>query len=156
MGPVEAIVILSGVGFLLLVAEAFVPGMVLGLLGAVCLLAAVGVAYASFGLLAGTVTLFGVAVLSLAGFVGWMRMFPHTAVGRRILLQKSLPSGESAPVSSLLGQSGHAFTPLRPSGTAVIGGRKVDVSSENDFVSAGAEVVVVREEGQRVVVRKKE
>ncbi len=155
MGAIEAILVLTLVGFLLLAAEAFVPGLVLGLLGGLCLLAAVGVSYASFGLLMGTLTFAGVAFLTFAGFVGWMYAFPRTVVGRRIMLQKSLPSGESAPAASLLGQEGRALTPLRPSGTAVIQGRKVDVSSENDFVSAGEAVVVVREEGQRVVVRKK-
>lgn len=155
MGAIEAIVVLTLVGFLLLAAEAFVPGLILGLLGGLCLMTAVGVSYASFGLLVGTLTFAGVAAVTLVGFVVWMQAFPHTAVGKRIMLHTSLPSGESAPVASLLGQAGSALTPLRPSGTAVIGGRKVDVSSENDFIPAGEAVIVVREEGQRVVVRKK-
>lgn len=155
MGAIEAILILTLVGFLLLAVEVFVPGLVLGMLGGLCLLAAVGVSYASFGLLVGTLTFAGVAAVTLGGFIGWMYTFPHTAIGRRIMLHKSLPSGESASTASLLGQEGRALTPLRPSGTAVFQGRKVDVSSENDFVPAGETVIVVREEGQRVVVRKK-
>ncbi len=156
MGAFETILILTLIGFLLLAAEAFVPGLVLGLLGAACLLGAVGVSYGNFGLLTGTLTLAGVAALTLVGFVGWMQVFPHTAVGRRIMLPKTLPSGESATAVSLLGQEGHALTPLRPSGTAVFQGGKVDVSSENDFIDAGSSVLVVREEGRRVFVRKKE
>lgn len=155
MGAIEAILVLSLVGFLLLATEVFVPGLVLGLLGGLCLLVAVGISYASFGALLGTLTFAGVAGVTIAGFVGWMYVFPHTAIGRKIMLQKSLPSGESAPAASLLGQVGSALTPLRPSGAAIIQGRKVDVSSESDFISAGEPVVVVREEGQRVVVRKK-
>lgn len=155
MGAIETILILTLIGFLLLAAEAFVPGLVLGLLGAICLLAAIGVSYGNFGLLTGTLTLAGVAAVTFAGFVGWMQAFPHTAIGRRIMLPKTLPSGESAPSVSLLGQEGSALTPLRPSGTAVFSGSKVDVSSENDFISAGEAVIVVREEGRRVIVRKK-
>ena len=155
MSPVQTIVLLTFAGFLMLAAEAFVPGMILGMLGALCLVAAVAVSYASYGVLAGTLAFAGVALVTAAGFVAWMYAFPRTVIGRRIMLHKSLPSGESAPAASLLGQEGSALTPLRPSGTAVFQGRKMDVSSENDFVSAGEAVVVVREEGQRVVVRKK-
>lgn len=154
MGAIEAILLLTLVGFLLLAAEVFVPGLILGMLGGLCLVAAVGVSYASFGLLVGTLTFAGVALVTVAGFVAWMYAFPHTAIGQRIMLHKSLPAGESAAMASLLGQEGSALTPLRPSGTAVFHGRKVDVSSENDFVDAGDAVVVVREDGMRVVVRK--
>ena len=45
MGPFEAIVVLIIVGFLMLAAEVFVPGMVLGLLGGLCLSGAVIVAF---------------------------------------------------------------------------------------------------------------
>lgn len=155
MNPVETILLLSLLGFLMLAAEAFVPGLILGLLGTICLLAAVGVSYSSFGLLYGTLTFAGVALLTTAGFVAWMYAFPHTAIGRRIMLHQSLPSGGSHPVASLLGQEGSALTPLRPSGTAVFQGRKVDVASENDFIPAGSAVIVVREDGMSVVVRKK-
>ncbi len=37
MSPFEAIVVLIIVGFLMLAAEVFVPGLVLGLLGGLCL-----------------------------------------------------------------------------------------------------------------------
>ncbi len=155
MGAIETIALLTFVGFLMLAAEAFVPGMVLGMLGGLCLVAAVGVSYATFGLRVGTLTFAAVGLVTAAGFIVWMYAFPRTVLGQRIMLHKSLPSGESAPAATLLGQEGSALTPLRPSGTAVFQGRKVDVSSENDFVSAGEAVIVVREEGQRVVVRKK-
>jgi membrane-bound serine protease (ClpP class) len=155
MGPIETILLLTLLGFLMLAAEAFVPGLILGLLGAVCLLAAVGVSYAGFGLLPGTLTLAAIALVTTAGFVAWMQLFPHTAIGRRIMLHQSLPPGRSNPLASLLGQEGSALTPLRPSGTAVFQGRKVDVSSENDFIAAGDPVIVVREDGMSVVVRRK-
>ena len=53
----------------------------------------------------------------------------------------------------LLQQAGTALTPLRPSGTASINGRRVDVVTEGPFVERGATVKVIAVEGMRVVVR---
>ncbi len=139
----------------MLAAEVFVPGMILGSLGGICLAVAIGTAYASYGPLVGTLTFAGIGMLTLVGFVAWMFVFPHTPIGRRIMLQTDVSVGDGIVEVRLLGLDGSALTPLRPSGTAVIEGRKVDVVSESDFISAGEAVVVVREEGQRVVVRKK-
>ena len=155
MGAFEAILVLSLVGFLLLAAEVFVPGMILGLLGGLCLVVAVGVSFGTYGAFVGTLAAIGLAILTGVGFVLWMFAFPHTPIGRRIMLKTSLPSGEGSALAQLLGKEGAALTALRPAGTAVIEGRKVDVVSEGDFVSPGDPIVVVREEGLRILVRKK-
>jgi len=48
------------------------------------------------------------------------------------------------------------LTPLRPSGSARIGGRRVDVTAIGEFLSQGEEVVVVAADGLRVAVRRKD
>ncbi len=83
MGPFEAIVVLIIVGFLMLAAEVFVPGMVLGLLGGLCLSGAVIVAFLYYDAVTGSLVFVGVCVLTIAGFIAWMAAFPHTAIGRR-------------------------------------------------------------------------
>jgi membrane-bound serine protease (ClpP class) len=157
MGPFEAIVVLIIVGFLMLAAEVFVPGMVLGLLGGVCLAGAVTVAFVYYDVVTGSIVFVAVCLLTFTGFVAWLAVFPRTAIGRRIMLQKSLVKGvgERAARSELMGAQGRSLTPLRPAGTASIGGRRVDVVAESDFIGRDEPVVVVREEGLRVVVRKK-
>ena len=157
MGPFEAIVVLIIVGFLMLAAEVFVPGMVLGLLGGVCLAGAIAVAFVYYDVVTGSIVFAAVCLLTFTGFVAWLAVFPRTAIGRRIMLQKSLIKGvgERAAPSELIGAQGRSLTPLRPAGTASIGGRRVDVVAESDFIGRDEPVVVVREEGLRVVVRKK-
>jgi len=80
--------------------------------------------------------------------------------GKLVLGQKSdRESGYSAPDPGLmrfLGKSGLASTVLRPAGSAVINGEKVDVVTNGEFIEAGTEVEVVLIEGLRVVVRRKE
>ena len=116
MGPFEAIVVLIIVGFLMVAAEVFVPGMVLGLLGGLCLSGAVIVAFVYYDAVTGSLVFAGVCVLTFAGFLTWLAMFPHTAIGRRIMLQKSLVKGvgERASPSELLGAQGRSLTPLAP------------------------------------------
>ena len=53
----------------------------------------------------------------------------------------------------MLHQTGTAFTQLRPCGTALINGRRVDVVTEGSLIEKGTPVKVVALEGMRVVVR---
>jgi membrane-bound serine protease (ClpP class) len=53
----------------------------------------------------------------------------------------------------LLEKTGTALTPLRPAGTAVIDGKRVDVVTEGQMIERGTPVRVIAVEGMRVVVR---
>ena len=151
------IVALFLVGFLLVAAEVFLPGLILGTLGFLCLLASVVLVFVQFGPSAGLLAAFVVGVLSLAGFLLWLNFFPRTFVGRRLMLRTQQPPDSTADEHrSLVGQSGEALTPLRPSGTARIGGKRVDVTAVGDFLEQGAALVVVAADGMRVAVRQKD
>ena len=50
-------------------------------------------------------------------------------------------------------QCGVAYTQLRPSGTALINGKRVDVVTEGSLIEKGTAIRVVDTEGLRVVVR---
>ncbi|TSA34701.1 MAG: hypothetical protein D4R65_05915 [Verrucomicrobiaceae bacterium] len=146
-----AIIVLAIVGFLLIAAEVFVPGMVLGVLGGLCLAGMVALCYMTYGPLLGTLAFAALAVLLITGFFLWINLFPSTPIGKKMMLKKSLPS--SIPLQSLLGATGEAVTPLRPAGTAVIGGRRIDVVAESGLIEPGQKIEVVLQEGMRVVVR---
>ncbi|MCX7869902.1 MAG: NfeD family protein [Terrimicrobiaceae bacterium] len=157
MSAPQIILVLTVLGFLMLAAEVFVPGMVLGIFGLLTLAAAVVLAYAEFGVAGGSLVFAGIAVATMAGFIAWMFAFPRPPIGRRIMLERRLEGGQgekSREEESLLGARGEALTPLRPVGTARIHGKKVDVVAESGLIPAGAEVVVVGQEGLRIVVRK--
>ena len=148
-----AIVVLVLVGFLMIAAEVFVPGLVLGTLGGLCLLGAVALCYVAYGPLGGTAAFAGLAVLGTIGFFLWLRLFPHTPLGKKMMLHKSLLSRNSLKMPDLLGATGQAVTPLRPAGTAVIQGRRMDVVAEGGLIESGQKVSVVAQEGIRIVVR---
>jgi len=153
----QAIIVLVVVGFLMVAAEVFVPGMVLGTLGGICLLVSVVLCYMAYGPIVGTLVFAVMGVFLLAGFFVWLRMFPRTVIGKQLTLGRTLRPNSSVPetFSVAPGATGVAVTPLRPAGTALIGGRKVDVVAENLLIDSGQEVVVVAVEGFRTVVRRK-
>lgn len=145
------------VGFLLVAAEVFLPGLILGILGFICLIASVVLVFVHYGTSAGLAAAFAVGVLGVAGFVLWLFVFPRTFLGRRLMLrteqETARPSGDRR---DLIGETGEALTPLRPSGTARIGGRRVDVTAVGEFLESGAAVVVVAADGLRIAVRRKD
>lgn len=148
----QAVIVLAVVGFLMIAAEVFVPGMVLGALGALSLLAAIVAGYIAHGPFGGSIIFAAIALVSGIGFLVWMKTFARTAVGRRIILQTPAAQDTSA-ATSLVGRSGTAVTALRPAGTARIEGRRIDVIAEGAFIESGTAVTVISQEGLRTVVR---
>jgi len=53
----------------------------------------------------------------------------------------------------LIGRRGTAVTPLRPAGTAMFDGQRIDVVTEATFTPQGAAIEVTGVEGNRVIVR---
>jgi membrane-bound serine protease (ClpP class) len=143
-------------GFVLIAAEVFLPGLILGALGFVCLVTTVVLVFVNYGTLAGLIASFVVGSLTLVGFISWLYLFPRTFIGRRIVLKTPASSDSvDADNQSLVGRTGEALTPLRPTGTARIDGRRVDVMAIGDFLDEGSIVEVVSADGLRVVVRRK-
>ena len=149
------IVVLFAAGFLLIAAEVFVPGFIVGTLGFLCLAASVGLVFYHHGAFAGTVAAVAVSAVSVGGMVIWLNIFPKTFIGRRIVLSRSIAS-EPPQGSGLIGLSGIAITDLRPSGLARIDGKRVDVTAVGEFLEEGAPIEVVAADGLRVAVRRKD
>lgn len=143
-------------GFLLLLIEMLViPGFGLpGIAGLGMLFAGAATAYTKLSPTAGVLTALGSAAIIVAG----LRLIPRTGLWRRLRLniaQRHEDGYSSAPaeLSALVGHSGTAITPLRPSGTARIDGRRVDVVTEGLFLEQQTPLTVIRVEGSRVIVR---
>lgn len=140
------------VGAALLLLETILPGMVAGILGICCLIAGVVLAYSNFGMRTGNWILVGVILGLIAGTAVWLRFFPGSRVAKVFISQKII-GDLKVDKPELLDQVGVALTNLRPSGTALINGQRVDVVTEGAMIEQGATLKVVAVEGMRVVVR---
>jgi membrane-bound serine protease (ClpP class) len=146
------IIILLAVGVVLLFLETILPGMVAGIVGFICLVAAVILGYSDFGAQTGTLILAGVIAGLVFGFWCWLKYFPESRLARRYISHGAV--GElNVDKPDLLNGTGEALTQLRPSGSARINGQRVDVVTEGGLIERGAKLKVVAVEGARVVVR---
>jgi membrane-bound serine protease (ClpP class) len=135
--------------------ELFVPSM--GLVTATGLVCAVGSCIAAFATQNSSIGWVFVALNAvgvLAAFVLSFKYMPRSPVS---LKSSSVEEGGYQPVEkldTLIGAAGVAFTMLRPGGTALINGRKVDVVASGGLIEKDARIKVIAVEGFRVVVEK--
>lgn len=148
----ELIATLLIAGVVLLLLETILPGMIAGIVGFCCLAAAVIMAYSREGVATGNWVLLGTVAFLVLAAAAWIYFFPKSPLARPFLSDRTVGNiGAEQP--DLLHQTGVAHTNLRPSGTAVINGRRVDVITEGPMIEKGTAVKVVQVEGMRVVVR---
>jgi membrane-bound serine protease (ClpP class) len=140
-------------GLLLIGAEVFVPGGILGIAGGMALLGAIVtgfIAFPEYGMLiaVGIIFLAGVAV------VIWIKVFPKTPLGKAMTVSADMSEAVATEdgLDELLGKHGMTSSELRPAGFALIDGRRVDVITLGEMISSGKSVIVVEVEGNRVVV----
>ena len=142
-------------GALLVFLEIFVPGAVAGALGALALSAAIVCTYIEYGLDRGNLLFLAVLLSGGALFSWWMKSFSNSRFGQKWTLKAAVPSEPAPPrLQSLLNAFGRALTPLRPAGTALIAGTRVDVLAQGEMIEAGAPIEVISVEGTKVVVRR--
>jgi membrane-bound serine protease (ClpP class) len=140
-------------GAVLLLLETVLPGLIAGVLGLLCLIAGVIQSFVVFGPQTGSYVLMGVIVGLILGFILWARFLPDTRMGRIFTLKQTVGDDIRTERPELLNQTGSALTPLRPSGTALINGHRVDVVTEGAMIDRNTPIKVVAVEGMRVVVR---
>ena len=143
-------------GLVLVAVDFYLPGFVLASVGALLMLGASAVCGATYGLVP-AVTLFIVeAALGVAVAYAAIHYFPRTAVGKQMILAKT-QTGERAQLAhdpDLVGRSGVAHSVLRPSGVAIIDGKRLDVVAESGMIERGSAIQVVAVDDNRLVVRK--
>ena len=152
-----SLLVASGAGLALL--EVFIPsGGILGFLSASALIAAVVLGFMQDPIVGMTflaIEIVGVPLLLVMGFKYW----PHTRMGRRVLLMP--PSDEDVrPVDpekerlkAIVGRKGLSKSKMLLSGVIDIDGERVDAVSESMPIEPDQPVVVLRVQGNRVVVR---
>jgi uncharacterized protein yqeZ len=143
-------------GILMIIIEILLP--------TVGLLAGIGVAAMLYSIVlalggdVGALGALGISLLiSIIIFMLIVSRLPSSRLWNKVVLRDS-SRAEHGFVSTpehpeLVGKTGEVLTELRPSGTARIDGRPVDVISEGSFIRKGTQIVVLSVNGSRVIVR---
>ncbi len=150
------IITLLVVGSLLLLAEIFIPGMIAGIIGAICFILAITVGYQKFDAPQSHYLAIGIIVLAAVEFFAWLRFFPNSKLADKFVSKGTIGNlGNERP--DLIGQKGITLTELRPSGAVRLeSGTKVDVVTEGNMIERDVRVSVVDVEGLRIVVRRED
>ena len=155
LAGMEAIVLLV-LGILLIILEFFVPGGILGLIGAGAVIGSLFLAGYDIGHMTLSISIaFIVAIIAFIILFKWVGLergiFKKIILRDRTTTELGYVSASDRP--ELIGQEGITVTPLRPSGTALFDEERIDVVSEGGFVEKDKHVMIVQVEGIKVVVR---
>jgi len=166
------------VGAVLLLLEIFViPGFgVAGISGLVMMIAAIIMAmlhntppvpidydfpvmYVRDKISSAVLTLVTAIGITVAFGIVLAKTLPGTSVFSRIMLRTEMKSSEgyqsAQDTSDVVGGSGVAMSPLRPSGIAEIEGKRLSVVTRGAFIEKDEAVMVIEKHGNRIVVAKK-
>ena len=104
-------------------------------------------------------TIFMATIIGLAFVLPsvMLRVWRRTPMGKSMFLEP--PKGDdeepASPYEELVGEIGKALTPLRPSGSAEIRGKRTDVVADGGvMILEGEKIVVVSAAGNRIAVRR--
>lgn len=154
------------VGLILLIVEIFViPGFgIFGIIGIILMVGSLFLGLISdFEMIDWSIISLAIIQLGFTFLFTFIVIFflikflPKTDLWSRLILQEQVAakSGYAAKpdFQHLVGLEGTAFTDLRPSGTALINGNRIDVVTEGDFIKNGSRIIVKSVEGSKVVVQ---
>lgn len=145
------------VGILVIMAEALLPsGGILAVIAAGLLGYSIYTVFSAISFEAGMmIVLADIIILPIAALFG-LKMLARSPLSLQSSLRKSegVVSYDEA-LTDLAGKEGVSLTNLRPSGTARVDGKRIDVVTRGDYIEKGETVEVLKVEGSRVVVGKK-
>ena len=94
------------------------------------------------------IPLYGIILICVAFIIYAVALF---IIGSRTLRRKPLPG-----LTTMVGIEGQVVSRLAPEGFVRIGGELWNARAENGIIDVGADVIVVRQYGLKVVVRRKQ
>jgi membrane-bound serine protease (ClpP class) len=155
MEPITLYLTLLLAGFVLIGMEIFIPGGILGIFGSVVWISAAVVGWRNFPDPWNMISAFSLLAFGILTFIVWIRYFPKSRVGRSLSLGENQTEYKSHRVAEVaVGDLGKADSTLRPSGIAMINGKRVDVVADGEWIEAGQAVKVSSVSGGHVSVVK--
>lgn len=151
-------VILQAAGIAVLLAEVMLPsGGLLTIIAVGCLGYSLYMVFTTVSTFAGMVFVLADIIVVPVVIIAGLKLLARSPLAlKTILSSKSGYSSFDEKTGQYIGKTGRAATDLRPSGTAIIDEKRVDVVTRGDYIEKGSQIRVIDVEGSRVVVRKTE
>lgn len=157
--------VLIMIGLVLILLEAFlIPGFgIAGILGIACLIGGIVMSmlgkFPTPGDISNAIWItIGALVLAIVGAFMLLKLLERRPFWSKISLasKESKSSGfvSSAKKPDLVGQVGTAITDLRPAGVGLFNDKRLDVVTSGDYIDAGEDIKIIKDEGYRVIVER--
>ena len=151
MTPATLAILLALVGVVLLIAEMLLPsGGVLGVAGGLALAACVVACFRIDSRVGFAVLVAMIVAAPVAGML-WIKIWPRTAAGRKMILAPV--GGDASSAAIAVGQQGVAVSELRPMGVCDFGTERVEARADRGTIPPGTPVQVVQVVDRRPTVR---
>lgn len=155
LAGLEAITLLV-IGIILLVLELFVPGGILGVIGASAIVVSLFIAGYDLSHMAISILIaFIVAIITF--IILYKSAGEERGLFKKIVLRDRMTTDEGYVSAlnreNLIGEEGVSVTPLRPAGTMLLNDERIDVVTEGNYIGIHKPIKVIQVEGMRVVVR---
>lgn len=136
--------------------EVILPGGILGIIAAICVIVATWVAGAEYGAtMAISVFAGSLVAIGLLTYIEF-KILARTSLGNRLFLKSAVTghSNEMQSEDSIIGKEGTALTRLNPSGKIAIDGESFDAYSQDGYVDSGHPVRVIKQDSFKLIIEK--
>ncbi len=146
--------LLLGVGFLMIFLEFFLPGGIMGAIGALLVLVSI-VLFALNAQSAIAVALYVIGSLIGMGVLIWFAIWRiKTGRAKGIFLHTAQEGYVASSYDKeLIGKEGEALSDLKPAGHILVSGKRYQAVSKTGYVVKGSKIVVVGGQGAHLIVK---
>ncbi len=151
-------IVLQIIGILVIIAEVIVPtGGILALVSTGLIGGSLYLVFTQASSSAGIVFVMAdLIVIPASVFIGFKLLARSPAALKKSLSREDGVQSQSPELEGYLGVEGVAVTDLRPSGVALIDGKRLDVVSRGEYLEKSSNIVVMAVTGNQIIVSKKE
>jgi len=151
-------IIMQIIGSAVIIAEIIIPSAGLLSIVAICLFGySIYIVFATVSNFAGFIFVCTDMVVIPLLIIYGIKLMARSPVTLRKKLSKSDGfTSQSQELEGYTGFEGETVTNLRPSGTAFINGKRLDVIARGEYIEKGSRIVVSAVEGNQVIVKRKE
>ena len=152
----DTIIGLLVAAFILVFCEVIIPGGILGIMAALCVILASWFAGAEYGAGIGILIFVGSsAAIAVVVFIEF-KLLARTSIGSAFFLKSSVTGHSNiAPAEvSITGKKGTSLTRLNPGGKVAIDGRLYEAHSQDGYIEANQPIQVVAQDNFKLIIKK--
>lgn len=153
MSPVIGLIIAA---LVLVFFEVILPGGILGVIAALCVILATWIAGAQSGVGAALLTFLSAsAAIGLLVFIEF-KVMARTSLGRNFFLKTTVTghSNQAPGPADIIGKEGVTLTRLNPSGKVAIDGQSYEAYSQDGYIDADQPIRVHSQDNFKLIIKK--